>query len=176
VTIIAIVRLVSLHKLFYAPWKIGDPFHDIGKMLSVVEVNLAIICACGPALRPLFRAWLPGLFGGSTGKYDLSELAKGNTGGVYGQRGSSNHMSGRRPTSMSGGIALKSVRLGSRVNDQHTECRSVSPSGSEEEIMTYNGILRTTQVRMEYGGNGDGGVDSASKVSKDGYAVATQAV
>lgn len=30
-----------------------------------------------------------------------------------------------------------------------SEIRSTSPSGSEEEIMTYNGILRTTAVTVK---------------------------
>lgn len=32
----------------------------------------------------------------------------------------------------------------------HTEIRGVSPTGSEEEIMTYNGIVRTRSVDIMY--------------------------
>ncbi|CAI4212821.1 unnamed protein product [Parascedosporium putredinis] len=164
VLIIAIVRLVQLYQLFYStPDPNADPYHNIGITLNTVEVNLAIICACGPALRPLFKSWFPALFGGSTGQYGIS----GNKGThpLYGDGGIS-HLSGtHRHTTATGGpsIALKSLR-GTR--GQHTECRSISPSGSEEEIMTYNGILRTTQVKLHYE-NDSNSAQSDSKSNRE---------
>lgn len=35
-------------------------------------------------------------------------------------------------------------------HNAHTEIRGVSPTGSEEEIMKYNGILKTTNVNVIY--------------------------
>lgn len=40
-------------------------------------------------------------------------------------------------------FAMKDLKRGSEI-------RSQSPSGSEEEIMTYNGIVRTTDVSVQY--------------------------
>lgn len=37
------------------------------------------------------------------------------------------------------------------MNRGTTEIGDVSPSGSEEQIMTYNGIVRTTEVDVRYG-------------------------
>ncbi|KAG5791067.1 hypothetical protein H9Q69_009874 [Fusarium xylarioides] len=125
VTIVAILRVIGLHKKFYV--KGYDSRHSLGDTLSSIEVNLAIIACCGPALRPLFRRMFPRLFSGKstndTGKYNTPSRYGNGTAGV-----SSFH--------------LKDMH---RSRTQ-TEIRGYSPNGSEEEIMTYNGILRTTAV------------------------------
>lgn len=67
VIVVARIRLVAIYKLFYVPPNPNnDPFHDIGVVYNVVEVNIAIISASAPALRPMFRWWWPKLFGGIT--------------------------------------------------------------------------------------------------------------
>lgn len=134
-------------------------------MLNVVEINLAIICASGPALRPLFRTWFPSLFGGTSANY----LSNGKKPTGYGYGNSYYNGTGRQTTVTGGGggIALKSMRGGP---SQHTECRSISPSGSEEEIMTYNGILRTTDVQMNYEEGPEPRMDT--KPSKDEMGIA----
>ncbi|KAF5717235.1 integral membrane protein PTH11 [Fusarium mundagurra] len=131
VTIVAILRVIELHKKFYV--KGYDSRHKLGDTLSSIEVNLAIIACCIPALRPLFRRMFPRLFSGKSstenGKYNTPSSRYGNgTAGV-----SSFH--------------LKDMH---RSRTQ-TEIRGYSPNGSEEEIMTYNGILRTTAVDIKYG-------------------------
>lgn len=134
-------------------------------MLNVVEVNVAIISASAPALRPLFRSWMPTLFAGSSGRYMSGKKSQ------YPDYVNSHFASNSRHTSMAGGgIALKSMGRGTSKSQQHTECRSVSPSGSEEEIMTYNGILKTTQVQMDFQENSRSG-PSGSKPSKEDIGV-----
>lgn len=139
-------------------------------MLNVVEINLAIVCASGPALRPLFRTWFPTLFGGTSANY----LSGGNKPSGYGYGNSYYNGTGRQTTVTGGGggtgIALKSMRGGGPSRSQHTECRSVSPSGSEEEIMTYNGILRTTDLQMNYEDGHEPRMDA--KPSKDEMGIA----
>lgn len=134
-------------------------------MLNVVEVNVAIISASGPALRPLFRTWMPNLFAGSSRRYLSGKKSQ------YPEYGNSYFPgTGKRVSTTDGsGIALKAIgRSANRT--QHTECRSESPSGSEEEIMTYNGILRTTQVRLNYE-ESQGHMPPASKPSKEDIGV-----
>ena len=158
-TIIAIFRLVELIKLFYVVDPHKDRFHTIAITLNVVEVILAIASACGPALRPLFHKMFPGMFGGSrSSKHDnpyanVPTFGGTSHSGVH-HRETTSHL-GNAPNS----IALKSIRVGNRA--QHSECRSVSPTGSEEEIMTYNGIVRTTDVRVQFDG------DNISQSSSD---------
>jgi hypothetical protein len=125
VTIVAILRVVELHKKFYNEGY--DSRESLGDTLSSIEVNLAIIACCGPTLRPLFRSVFPRLFSGPTTN-EIGNYNTPNTGG-------------------NGGAGIVSFHL----KDMHrsrtqTEIRGYSPNGSEEEIMTYNGILRTTAV------------------------------
>ncbi|PCD42281.1 hypothetical protein AU210_004811 [Fusarium oxysporum f. sp. radicis-cucumerinum] len=123
VTTVAIFRVIELHKKFYQEGY--DSRNSLGDTLSIIEVNLATIVCCGPALRPLFHKMFPRLFSGRS----TNETGKYNTPSRYG-----NCASG-------GGLF--------HLKDMHcswtqTEIRGYSPNGSEEEIMTYNGILRTT--------------------------------
>lgn len=187
VLVISIVRLVKLVQLFYVPGSIPDPFHDIGAILNVVEINIAIISASGPALRGLLRRWLPTWFGGSSGgKYGRYGTASSRRGTKYGRgtgygRGTTRshvynnnedytadglghtHTGGRGGSG--GGIALKNMHH-RPSHGGHTEIRSISPSGSEEEIMTYNGIMRTTDVQVHYDREGDAGTTEAGSTSR----------
>lgn len=134
-------------------------------MLNVVEVNVAIVSASAPALRPLFRSWMPSFFAGSSGRYLSGKKAQ------YPEYVNSHFSNAGRHTSIAAGgsMALKSMGRTTHKS-QHTECRSVSPSGSEEEIMTYNGILRTTQVQLDYQDNREHR-PSGSKPSRDDIGV-----
>ncbi|KAK4097888.1 hypothetical protein N658DRAFT_258067 [Parathielavia hyrcaniae] len=191
VTIIGIVRLHGVIKLFYLPPSPdADPYHDITVTLSVVEANIAIVSASAPALRPLFRSLLPSWFD-SSGRYNNTSNKYNNHNGYYaggtgahtaggssavhggGSRVGGNHGVGRRGSTS---IQLKNImhsRGGGDTKSKggHTECRSVSPSGSEEEIMTYNGIMRTTDVRVHYDGHGGGGSTRGSTVVAPGGGV-----
>lgn len=128
----------------------ADPFYDITIVWAVVEVNLAIICASLPAMRPLFRRWFPKLFGGSS-KYNGSRGPYyGNTYGSGVGRSAGNTLNASRHRDGDGALRLKELR--SNRGHHHTEItgRGNSPTGSEEEIMTYNGIIRTTNVDVAY--------------------------
>ncbi|KAL1847138.1 hypothetical protein Daus18300_014041 [Diaporthe australafricana] len=54
-------RLVLLYQAFFKPPP-PDPTYSIGLTSSVVECNLAVMTASAPALRGLFRCWLPQMF------------------------------------------------------------------------------------------------------------------
>lgn len=143
VAIVGIIRVVGIYDLLlrtHGPEE--DTTYSISPVWSIVETNLAIICASIPALRGLFRRWFPKLFGGSSRKTPSTPY--GNT---YGS--ATRGTNGMRSVNYDGpgDIRLKDLR-GSRAH--HTEIRSVSPNGSEEEIMTYNGIMRTTNVDVAY--------------------------
>ncbi|CAM1501351.1 Fc.00g105130.m01.CDS01 [Cosmosporella sp. VM-42] len=146
VTIVAIVRVNELRKKFYDLDPNYDSRNTLGDTLSSVEVNLAILASCGPALRPLFRRMFPGLFS------NKSSNDRGNypTPSNYGTG------TGLRHTTNGGSFPLKDMH----VSKTHTEIRGHSPNGSEEEIMTYNGIIRTTAVNIKY--------DQATLSDRDG--------
>lgn len=171
VTIIGIVRLQGVIRLFYVKQTLKDPYYDITVTLSVVEANVAIVSASAPALRPLFRSLLPSLFGGSSARYGPnnkynypnSPYIFSGAGGSVAAAGTSHHTGSRRDGNesslVSGGNPHNNIRLknlrGAGGKGGHTECRSISPSGSEEEIMTYNGIMRTTDVQVHFEGDRD---------------------
>lgn len=138
----AIIRLVNMYRLLYLGEK--SRHYNIAYVWTAVEVNLAVISCSMPALRPLFSRWYPRLFGsGNSGK--STEPYGANTGNA-----SAHVTSGgsRNRESHSMNYMLKDMHPARK--QQHTEIRGVSPSGSEEEIMTYNGILRTTNVNVMY--------------------------
>ncbi|KAI0802649.1 hypothetical protein GGR55DRAFT_683133 [Xylaria sp. FL0064] len=152
VTIIGAVRLSNVYKLFFVPPDPNaDPYYDIGITLNSLEINLAIVSGSVPGMRPIFRKWFPLLFGGSTNKYS-NEAYRYKSDHHYGKgTGLRSGMRNGTESGLShghGGIALKNLSRTDRT--QHTEIRSVSPTGSEEEIMTSNGIMRTTDVQVRY--------------------------
>lgn len=114
-----------------------DPNYDFnnswGPAFSQIEVTLGIMSASIPALRPLFAKLLPGLFTEKTSNANYN-YNHGSSYGVGTRHGIRNAIGNNFP--------LKSM------GQTHTEIRghSPGPSESEEEIMTYNGIVRTTNV------------------------------
>ena len=152
-TIISIIRIAGLIRLFYFPQAgAGDPYYDIKMTLSVVEVNTAIVTACAPALRPLVRDMFPSVFGSNDETEERSAYAgHGSSHGHARKRGlslarrNSVTTQSAKPT-----IALKSLRAMDPPSG-HMEVRGPSPTGSEEAILTYNGIIRTMDVQVQYG-------------------------
>lgn len=140
VSIVAIVRVHELRKKFYV--KGYDSRHTLGDTLSSIEVNLAIIACCGPALRPLFRRMFPGLFSNNSSKDTGNNYTPS---GRYGT-GYGTGTGLRQNKSTTASFPLKDMHM----SKTHTEIRGHSPNGSEEEIMTYNGIIRTTAVNIKY--------------------------
>lgn len=157
VTVVSIVRVGQLVDLSYFPAEENRYFSHIGPFLGTIEANLAIANACLPALRPLLKGWVPGMF--SSGKSN----AYGYKGGISSARlhpiGS--HISQARGGN-SYGIPLKSF---SSSRQAHTMCRSISPTGSEQEIVTSIGIMRKMDVQVQF--DHSKGRDSFSQRSSD---------
>lgn len=135
-----------------------DPTYDIRFTYSAVETNLAIICASAPALRGLFIKWFPQFF--SSLWYGSKKY--GESGNWYSNRYGSRYGKGAR-----GRIAslAKRGQESSITRSYHQPtgngtyklqdmsgvgAKNPSTNTSEEEIMTYNGIMRTTQVDVVY--------------------------
>ncbi|KAI8960149.1 hypothetical protein F5Y11DRAFT_280105 [Daldinia sp. FL1419] len=147
VTVVSVLRMLwiietSLYRMKF------DYSYDIRFTYSAVETNLAIITASGPALRPLFMVWFPRFFSslrGTTGQnyryrdrpYALNDTGEANKSAGNGNSSKGDHLYG------TSSFALRDMK-------RRTEIRSHSPTTSEEEIMTYNGIVRTTEVEIEF--------------------------
>ncbi|KAI8634828.1 hypothetical protein F5Y19DRAFT_126996 [Xylariaceae sp. FL1651] len=121
-TITSIARLALLVQGLFMLKSTFSPDANIGFVTSAIETNLALITASAPALRPLLRAWFPKLF-----RVDRDEVV-GNT--------------ERR---VLGTTATRMTRLKSQ-----TQLQSHSPRESEEAIMTFNGIVRDSDLIIRY--------------------------
>ncbi|KAH6961998.1 hypothetical protein BKA56DRAFT_560703 [Ilyonectria sp. MPI-CAGE-AT-0026] len=146
VPVVAIIRLVNIYQLLYLGKKAKH--HNIAYVWTVVEVNLAIVSCSVPALRPLFSRWYPKLFGNNSGKSSEQPYASSGHGAFSNATyGGGTKASRNRPTNS---INYMLNDLHPSRKQAHTEIRGVSPTGSEEEIMTYNGIVRTRSVDIMY--------------------------
>ncbi|CAI4219557.1 unnamed protein product [Parascedosporium putredinis] len=141
VTAVGIVRVHELRKKFNNIDPGYDSRHGVGDTLSTVE------------------RWLPGLFTNDSSRdrnYGYTGTGPGATRNDYGMGTSRT----RRTQTRRG--SLTEINLDNLKRSAHTEIRGHSPDGSEEEIMTYNGIIRTTNIRVSYNdasdpeGNGQG--------------------
>ncbi|KAL7625355.1 hypothetical protein AAE478_004571 [Parahypoxylon ruwenzoriense] len=146
VTVVSILRMLWIIETSLSPMKY-DYSYDIRFTYSAVETNLAIISASGPALRPLFMVWFPRFFSlrGTTNQnyrykdvpYAVDGTGDANKSGTHGDNS-------KGDTYGTSSFALRDMK-------GRTEIRGHSPTTSEEEIMTYNGIVRTTEVDIQYG-------------------------
>ncbi|KAH7024452.1 uncharacterized protein B0I36DRAFT_387023 [Microdochium trichocladiopsis] len=144
VTAVGVARLLILYQGFFTAPS-ADPTYSIAFTSSAIETNLAIITASAPMLRPLLVQWFPRMFASTKG------TSAGNgyngTGSGYANQSTLRSKPGHRSTPYGAGVS------GIRLQDiskarHHTEIRGDSPTGSEEEIMTYNGIMRTTNYTV----------------------------
>ncbi|KEY69273.1 hypothetical protein S7711_01724 [Stachybotrys chartarum IBT 7711] len=145
VPIVAIIRLVNMYRILYLGER--SRHYSIGYVWTAVEVNLAVISCSMPALRPLFARWLPRLFRSNAARSSEPPYGSYYGGSANVTVGGSNMKSGRRESHATN-YRLK--ELHSSRKNARAEIRGDSPTGSEEEIMTYNGILRTTNVNISY--------------------------
>jgi hypothetical protein len=104
--------------------QLPDPTSNIGFGTSAIETNLFLITASAPALRPLLRAWFPKIFG--VGRDEVDGATERRVIGTSAAR--------TRLTRMKSLAAL----------------RSQSPTASQEETMTFDGIVRRSDIIIRY--------------------------
>ncbi|KAM0562305.1 hypothetical protein ACHAPJ_001992 [Fusarium lateritium] len=155
VTLLGILRLVWMieknRQLKHTNIQESDYTYDIRFAYAVIETNLAIITASAPALRPLFLKWFPNFFSAlrSTGNRYQSGSRYGRSTGHGNGTGAATNNRSRGNTgvrnSLRGTFPLKDMTKG------RAAIRAQSPTNSEEEIMTYDGIMKTSDVTVHYG-------------------------
>ncbi|KAK8066699.1 integral membrane protein PTH11 [Apiospora hydei] len=165
VTIVGIVRIWGVIQLFYYPDPSGDTFYDIKMVLSVVEVNTAIVTACAPALRPLLRHFFPSLFAlSSEDDYYPKGPGTGSKSHPYGQ--GSRNFSSKKAYGGGGGDMSRTRSLHHQQKNQNGNNIAMKPLrirlaeslgphrgarvDADGAIMTYNGIMRTMDVKVQY--------------------------
>jgi hypothetical protein len=145
VTLIGIVRLVLIVRaFFYPPSK--DYTYTIGFTTSAMETNIAVITASVPAMKPLFKRWFPRLFSSASASGYTDQYGRSTGGNKYGRKSTKASHSLKHKSASRSGLApfeLKNMR-------GLTEIQSSNRGDSEEEIMTYDGIIKTTNVSVRY--------------------------
>ncbi|KAI9727406.1 MAG: hypothetical protein M1834_008412 [Cirrosporium novae-zelandiae] len=142
--IVTLVGCIRLKTVIHHYFQKADPDGnwDISFIASTVEVDVAIMTACGPSLKPLMQRWLPRLLGSS---YKTSE-----------RRGISQTY-GRTPKS--GTTHQKRSKSGTMVDYemgkyQGKKLHSTTTKGdgeSEQDIIPQSGITKTMSVNVKIG-------------------------
>ncbi len=123
------MRLV-LYYYRFKPDNIDRPY-SITLTTSEIEVSIAIIASCGPAIKALATRFVPTLFG--------RKSASAPTGNVY----YSPHAYAR---TRSFGVASKSDN---RPRDAQYGLRDLEPDGRETDGESQEAIVRTESVKMK---------------------------
>lgn len=143
VTAVGIYRVYLLVSVYFPTSVNKDPTYNIGFCTSAVETNLAILTACGPALKPLVSRYLPMIFGSSY-------ASGGRSGGPdYYGRGTSSNRYGHGTRITTTGNKSMAFELGNVGKKRKTNTDS-GDDDSEKGIMTYNGIMRSIDVSVSY--------------------------
>lgn len=133
----------------------ADSTYDISFVYVEIETCLAIIASCGPSLKPLVVGWFPSLFDSSRGPRDRPEDYEHD-----GRTFTTGVKSSRDRTRQSVVAGTHSFAMKDFGRGGEREIREDSPTGSEEEIMTYHGIMRMREYTVTYAKHGGiGGVE-----------------
>jgi hypothetical protein len=157
VTIVSIVRLYFMDKFLVDTNP--DINYSLGFCVSAIECNLAIITACGPAMWPLLRTWMPRLFtsyrsSNRNGDAELIPSVNRTPGGSA------------KPMNLGSWKEIKDVR-GDNVRGK-TFISASRPDESDEEVLMMHdnpGITRTTDYSVVRENNANRGQDAASSSS-----------
>lgn len=140
VIVAAIIRVVRISAILHATdttWRAYD-----SSIWSAVEMNTSLICAAAPALKPLFKRFLPGLMSSLSGR--TSKTVNPNSGGLYGSGKNS------RSTWMKGSRSrTERIELDSTV--RHGDLTSLS----QEELARSAGRSEWLPGKLDLGGDDD---------------------
>ncbi|KAL1962677.1 hypothetical protein VTN77DRAFT_9311 [Rasamsonia byssochlamydoides] len=159
-------RLAQLVEAFFPSSPNPDPTYNIGFASSAVEVNTAVIAACGPSMKAIANRFLPRLLGTSK---------RGGTSG-YGKSGTGNRYHRSSVLGYSRNVASNPgpddvYELGQQYRSQlhhhqvvdvsgpgkgRPRAKTDSPSLSDEDGLTTSiGIVKTTDVSVREENVGD---------------------
>ncbi|KAF4621882.1 hypothetical protein G7Y89_g14465 [Cudoniella acicularis] len=136
VIVTGIVRVI----LGYAPGSQNVAFTR-AELWSAVHINIAIVCACLPTLRPLLTRALAVVSSISRRLYGSGTGASGGNASAENYSGSSNSAAKNRA-----GVELKSVRS-SNPDDPHASSRQLTRNSGELGLFQYPGpqVFRTDE-------------------------------
>ncbi|KAK2735297.1 hypothetical protein FQN57_001192 [Myotisia sp. PD_48] len=165
VTVISTWRLIVFVLIFYTAKDTIDSRHIVTFCAASIETHVAVICACGPAMKPVIKRYFPRIIGTSqnrTGRrtYGLSggyaaSGTKNSRLGPHHLRSSNNEddmfemtTSGHRHRVDIAGGGLDGTAGG--VGKKVSKRLSVSESDEEQIMNKAGGIVRTLDVSVKY--------------------------
>lgn len=143
---VSILRLVWLVQLYYYPEV--DSTYDIRFVYVEIETCLAITAACGPALKPLVDKYFPV-------HYTVSTSSKPSEDIVVDTNRSANMTTTAQRLRPASDPETPSFALRDLRNGVNRELRNESPTGSEDDMMTYHSIIRTREYTVRYSNKGE---------------------
>ncbi|OAX82442.1 hypothetical protein ACJ72_03204 [Emergomyces africanus] len=151
VTIVSFWRLVQFIQTMYTNIDPSKPSSNFGFSASTLEVNIAIICACGPGIKPVLKRYMPFILGTSTGGTRTNTY--GNT--ANGTRGTQlkSHIDDDGMFEMSSKVRHQTDVQGVPTNQTQTGKFGRGPSISdsdEDHVRDMRGIVLTTDVSINY--------------------------
>jgi hypothetical protein len=151
VTVVSIWRLVIFVRAFFTNRDNPDPTYSIGFCISAIEINIAVLCACGPSMKPFANRFAPRLLGSSRRNASAYDGLSGDLGYRTGGTASQNKSLGSR----SNAEADERYELGvhHRRADGGDSRRNLTDR-DEERIMGTSGIVKTMDVSVKYTGGG----------------------
>lgn len=143
-TALSILRLRWLFLSNYGPTP-ADLTFDISFVYNPLECSVAIVAACGPALKPLMSQCFPRTYRSTTySNHDKIYFGPPRLNTIHTFASSTHQRLGDRHDN-----AFALAERGARKQAQGSGIRGRPPTDSEEEIVTYHGIMRKTEITME---------------------------
>ncbi|KAJ6098343.1 hypothetical protein N7499_002717 [Penicillium canescens] len=157
-TAIGVWRIVILAQVFLTHEVNLDPTYNIGFCSSAIEVNVAVITACGPSMKAIASRYLPRLLGIS--RRETSGYAAGTSGSRGRFPGSKRFTSNNLHSTeddryeMADPNARNTVSIG-RTGSGRFDMRKYRRGGDSPSISSGSengvaGIVKTTDVSVKY--------------------------
>lgn len=137
---------------------VKDPTYSIGFVSSAIEVNVAVVTACGPSMKAIASKYLPRLLGTSRGG-GTSGYGPGTSGSraFPGSKFSTRHKS-QLHSQADDGYEMNPtnrVEIGPGESGDHFDMRKYKRSGDSPSISSgsedgVTGIVKTTDVSVRY--------------------------
>ncbi|KAJ5768081.1 hypothetical protein N7533_000664 [Penicillium manginii] len=157
-TAIGVWRIIILAEAFLSHKVVKDPTYSIGFVSSAIEVNVAVVTACGPSMKAIASKYLPRLLGTSRGG-GTSGYGPGTSGSraFPGSKFSTRHKSQLHSQAEDGYEMnpTNRVEIGPGESGDHFDMRKYKRSGDSPSISSgsedgVTGIVKTTDVSVRY--------------------------
>lgn len=157
-TAIGVWRIIILAEGFLSHKVVSDPTYSIGFVSSAIEVNVAVVTACGPSMKIIASRYLPRLLGtsrggGTSGYGAETSGSRAFPGSKFSRHKSQLHSNANDEYEMAD--PRHQVDIGPGGGEGHFDMRKYKRSGDSPSISSgsedgITGIVKTTDVSVRY--------------------------